>query len=119
MNIKDCMKFNLGDNLALYEQSATLIDNILLKFNNNTGVYSGVINTNISKHFPILCSISYEGIKSMPLESLTFEHRKFTNQTFQRISSTIEQGIDREYLNNVDVNEAFKDFTNKLTTTVD
>ena len=38
--------------------SVTLIDNILVKSNNNNRVYSGIISTNIYDHFPDFCSIS-------------------------------------------------------------
>ena len=43
--------------------SATLIDNILVKSNNNSKVHSGIINTHISDHFPFFCSILREGTK--------------------------------------------------------
>jgi len=36
--------------------SVTLIDSILVKTNNNTRVYSGIISTNISDHFPVFTS---------------------------------------------------------------
>ena len=98
--------------------SATLIDNILVKSNNNTRVYSGIISTNISDHFPVFCSITHKGTKLKSRESLTFTHRKFTPETVQRISSAIEL-MNWEYLNDMDVNEGFKDFTDKLNTITD
>ena len=93
--------------------SATLIDNILVKSNNNSKVHSGIINTHISDHFPVFCSILREGTKLKSQGPLTFEHRKFTDLTVQCISSALEQ-IYWEYLNSMNIDEAFSDFTNKL-----
>jgi len=51
---------------------ATWIDHILLKSNNDTRVYSGIISTNIYEHFQVFCSISHKGTKLKSRESLTF-----------------------------------------------
>ena len=53
---------------------ATLIDNILVKSNNNTRVYSGIISTNISDHFPVFQSLSYKRTKLKSRESLPVAH---------------------------------------------
>jgi hypothetical protein len=93
--------------------SATLIDNIYIKFDSNSKVSSGIILTDISDHLPIFSFLYCTKKKTKPCESLIFEHRPLTQNTINQITAAIEH-IDWSYLNGFDTNDAFLKFTDRL-----
>ena len=95
--------------------TATLIDNIYVKFNDfHTKVKSAILVDDISDHLPVFCFISYNKPSSRKHQKpLTFEKRNINDNTINLINNAI-QHTNWNYLDNLNVNESFESLTNKL-----
>lgn len=96
--------------------SATLIDNIYVRHECRE-TRSGIIPFNISDHFPVYCLIGNVPNENKSKQPLTFQYRPIDLTALDNIATTL-RNTDWTYLHDLDVNEAFADFTNQLKTTV-
>ena len=98
--------------------SATLIDNIYIKRSNYDLLKSKIIITDISDHLPvIICT----GMHSIPntREPLIFKHRPMTNAQENEIVNSINSVNWNDLFNNCSINDAYNNFTTKLTEILD
>ena len=91
--------------------TATLIDNIYIKYNNNnTQIEPGILITDLSDHLPCFCSLKYKNLKHSTENKLTFEHRKLDENAMNNIKSILEQ-VDWSHLDNLTIENAYQEFT--------
>ena len=60
--------------------SATIIDNLFVKYNHNLDMHSGIIISDMSDHLPIFCFLSYKKQKRKAGKAPAFESRPITVQ---------------------------------------
>ena len=96
--------------------SATLIDNIYVR-NTTPFVHSGILFSDISDHLPIFCLIGKQTPSKTRNEPLIFKHRPLSNVSIRHIKSALQQ-INWTHLHQLDVNKAFKNFTEHLNCTI-
>ena len=95
--------------------STTLIDNIYVKSNQLSPVFSSVLHSEISDHLPILTCFGNEiNGKRVPLE---FKIKPMNDNVLSNITSELKS-MNWTYLNELDTNEAYKSFSNKLNATI-
>jgi len=97
--------------------TATLIDNIYVSTKTNTHICSAILCEDISDHLPIITCIGK--IKSKPKkEPLIFKTRDMTNDKISKIANEI-QIRNWNYLDNLDLNHAYKHFSDELSKIID
>jgi hypothetical protein len=92
--------------------SATLIDNIYVR-HQSMDLYSGIIPFNISDHFPVFCLIGQTKKSPAKRQPLMFTHRTIDDNAIARIRGELIE-TDWSYLYDIDINEGYSDFTDKL-----
>ena len=90
--------------------SATLIDNIYVR-DTTPFVHSGILFSDISDHLPIFCLIGKRKPSKTRNEPLIF------NVSIRHIKSALHQ-INWTHLHQLDINNAFKNFTEHLNCTI-
>ena len=90
--------------------SATLIDNIYVR-DTTPFVHSGILFSDISDHLPIFCLIGKRKPSKTRNEPLIF------NVSIRHIKSALQQ-INWTHLHQLDINNAFKNFTEHLNCTI-
>ena len=98
--------------------SATLIDNIYIKRCKYDLLQSRIIITDISDHLPV---IACTGMHTTPntREPLVFKHRPMNNEQENEIVNIINSTNWKDVLNNCSINDAYNNFTTKLTEILD
>ena len=96
--------------------SATLIDNIYVR-HTTPFVHSGILFSDISDHLPIFCLIGKRKPPKTRNEPLIFKHRPLSNVSIRHIKSALQQ-INWTHLHQLDINKAFKNFTEHLNCTI-
>ncbi len=102
------------------EHTATLIDNIFLNnLTDNIEVNSGLLLEDISDHLPIFCILNVIKTQVRAIDDYTtVERRHITPERIDKLN--IELGkINWDYLNDMQTNEAYEDFTGKLNKILD
>ena len=99
-------------------RSATLIDNIYLKINTKITARAGILITDLSDHMPVVCITSYKNKKYKNRKALIFEQRPFNENNLARISLELQQ-VDWSLMTNMNVNEAYCHFIEKINQIVD
>jgi len=97
--------------------SATLIDNIYISIKNKTNIQSGIICTDISDHLPVFTFVGTSTRKSTN-KFLTIKRRRFSNTSINEIARCI-RNTEWNVLNNLDINDAYRYFSNTLADIVD
>ena len=92
--------------------SATLIDNILMKTDTLETARSNVIVTNISDHYPSLLSLDNPNITEKELPQITI--RKIRESEIKEIKNKLDQINWEEHLKNLTVNDSFDYFHDNL-----
>ena len=91
--------------------TATLIDNIYIKYNNNNiQIEPEILITDLSDHLPCFCSLKCKYLKNSTENKLTFEHRKLDENAMNNIKSILEQ-VDWSHLDNLTIENAYHKFT--------
>ena len=99
--------------------SATLIDNIYVKFyNNHINLNSAILVTDISDHLPVFCFITSQNIKLKSYKPLIFEKRQINEKVTNQIQTMIEQ-TNWNYLDDININDACDELTEKIKDTLD
>ena len=96
--------------------SATLIDNIYVR-HTTPFVHSGILFSDISDHLPIFCLIGKRKPSKTHNEPLIFKHRPLSNVSIRHIKSALQQ-INWRHLHKLNINKAFKNFTEHLNYTI-
>ena len=98
--------------------SATLIDNIYVNYTaNNPHIQSAIIIHDISDHLPVISSLSYPNKRTHCKEPLTFEHRKITQSSLDKISNDLNK-VNWNNLLNIPIHEAYNVFSTTLQDTI-
>ena len=98
--------------------SATLIDNIYIKYNKNTTINSAILVSDISDHFPVFCTVTNLKAKSNERKALEFYNRKFTDYALNKIQEAITT-TDWDHCNYLSIDNACKQFIEKLNNIID
>ena len=77
-----------------------------------------VIYCDISDHLPIFCLIGKQKPHKKQREPLIFKHRPISETAIHHITSAL-RNIDWTYLYQLDLNNAFKEFTKQLNDVID
>ncbi len=99
--------------------SGTLIDNIYLNnLSTNMDYRTGILLDNISDHLPIFCIITNKTHKKDNKAYTTIERRHITAEKIQLLNSELSK-INWDYLQNMQINDAYENFTEKLINILD
>ena len=90
-------------------KSATLIDNIYVQINNKTNIQSGILCVDISDHLPIIMCVGSTQ-REPRNKPIILKMRQFNESTIADISNAI-CGTDWQYLDAMDINTAYADFS--------
>ena len=93
--------------------TATLIDNILVKYKPNLDIYSGIIISDLSDHMPVFCFMNYHNDKHSIKTPLTFETRPLSKESVTHLIQVLET-INWNYLKSYSIEDAYNDFISKL-----
>ena len=98
--------------------SATLIDNIYVKFNNNhINLNSAILVTDISDHLPVFCFITSQNIKLKSYKPLIIEKRQINEKVTNQIQTMIEQ-TNWNYFDDININDACDELTEQIKDTL-
>jgi len=97
--------------------SATCIDNIYISAIHKPNIYSGILCEDISDHLPIINCVGISQSKQTR-KPLIFKKRLINNDTTRNIANAI-QNKDWKYLEQLDINQAYTNFTQEITSILD
>ena len=98
--------------------SATIIDNLFVKYNHNLDKHSGIIISDMSDHLPIFCFLSYKKQKRKAGNALAFESRPITADGISAMINTL-QHIDWNCLEHPNTDDAYNTFIQQLNNIMD
>ena len=98
--------------------SATIIDNLYVKYNHNLDMHSGIIISDMSDHLPIFCFLSYKKQKSKTGKAATFESRPITADGISAMINKL-QHIDWNCLEHSTTDDAYNTFIQQLNNIMD
>ena len=96
--------------------SATLIDNIYIKFNNFETFFSGIINVDISDHLPDIVGITRDSI--IPTKGKILNYRKLNEMAINNIKNALNMQ-DWSSLEVLDTNTAYNYFIEVIKNVID
>ena len=99
--------------------SATIIDNLFVKYNHNLDLHSGIIISDMSDHLSIFCFLSYKKKQKRKAEkALTFESRPITADGISAVINKL-QHIDWNCLEHSTTDDAYNIFIQQLNNIMD
>ncbi len=99
--------------------TATLIDNIILKYQPAMKVSSDILISDISDHFPIICLVGYPNTKlKHSNKCLDFTYRPMKQENIDSLNNALHD-INWSFLNTMDTTEAFRAFVIRLQDLID
>ena len=94
--------------------TATLIDNIYIKYNRtDMEIESGILTTDLSDHLPCICTLKFEKAAHKTKKELTFQHRNIDENAINRMKILLSQ-IDWSHLHTFTVENAYQNFIEKI-----
>ena len=94
--------------------TATLIDNIYIKYNiTDMEIESGILTTDLSDHLPCICTLKFEKAAHKTKKELTFQHRNIDENAINRMKILLSQ-IDWSHLHTFTVENAYQNFFEKI-----
>lgn len=98
--------------------SATLIDNIYIKYNPKLEIDSAILVDDISDHLPVFCLIKHCVRKPVTKEPLIFYKRRLNDKSINIIKETLDS-INWDYLDYMPAESTCDNFINKLNKILD
>jgi len=91
--------------------TATIKDNIYVKYSDGIDVSSGILVNDLSDHLPVYCNIKYKTkSNTIKSKSKTFTHRKVTEHALVNIKYALQEK-DWQFLEDIDIEESSKQFS--------
>lgn len=97
--------------------TATCIDNIYISARRKTNIYTGILCEDISDHLPIILCLGTQK-HDRTKNPIIIQKRTINDDTLRNIAISINNK-DWSYLENMDTNLAYKNFTQEITELVD
>ncbi len=97
--------------------SATLIDNIYINVANSSKIESAILMQDISDHLPILTCFGCRNFKPKIMPNV-FHKRLINDDAKEQMGKKLTE-INWTYLENMNVNQAYNEFSNKLNNIVE